>query len=969
MSHHFQSIKITDSDAFNKLSEATVTLWKAGVPTSFWAHNAIQTPEYATLILPPYQFEKERHWVELRDPFEFIEQIKESVRAEQKALMSAASVEDNASRNAKWIFIGYGNSNKKQPVFRINTAAQEYQDLVRNHVVANTAGIASGMYQVDLAVGALFSIHPEWSTKGLRATLLDMTQYAPVCLDASRVFSVEFEEQGADEFWDWRIVGRDAAASGSPTVYTIARFQIRDPADAAWQAEFRRLGRLVDHARCAALFNMGPLHEDVHILQGNSIYQAFEPVVDFGTQYRSLRWLVSRGNESAGRISRTPQNDTWFDSLRGEHISQVGGVWVNCLTEHNAGDIYVGSQIEIFMISPDWAGRPLPRECDALARRRFNQDTGDYMLDTFIFDPESGELVEVLLGVRFTKTPVASFTRALQRMTPSTSTKEKASPLPQPQISPVSYSHPVGEPKETPTATTAKPETATTSYPRRSLLKEMGEVVAELVGIEVTEIGPDANLADFGIDSLLGMELLGEIKTAFECEPDEVQIMGATTLRELVRCLPIAGASDDAPEDAAGSTSTDSFSFWSSGQSDGSSASTSTPPNTLWEPADIFEAFASTKARGDEMIKAHGLDNFHSVIIPESNRMCAALVVECFEALGCPLSTAKPGQTLHQITFEPQHKILVSYIYNFLDKSVDLLSPAGDGQYTRTSTPVPNESSQDILDALVAKYPLHDDFHRLTHHAGKHLADALRGKTDGNRILMGDPEGRRLCQSVYHSYAVNRIGFETMRDVLERVTAKINTKKNEGNSGPLRILELGGGTASATTALLPLLAKLHAQKVPVEYTFTDLSTSLVAQARRTLGKQYPFMKFTVQDIEKPVPSELSGKQHIVIASHCVHATRSLTASTRNIRGALAPEGFLMMFEMREAWPALDLPFGLYEGWWLFEDGRSHAYTDHRVWERCLTDAGYGGVRWTEGEREEHRYHMVVVASRGGFGRK
>jgi SAM-dependent methyltransferase len=169
---------------------------------------------------------------------------------------------------------------------------------------------------------------------------------------------------------------------------------------------------------------------------------------------------------------------------------------------------------------------------------------------------------------------------------------------------------------------------------------------------------------------------------------------------------------------------------------------------------------------------------------------------------------------------------------------------------------------------------------------------------------------------------------------------------------------MGGGTGSATSVLLPLLASWD---IPVEYTFTDLSSSLVAQARRTLGKQYPFMRFAVQDIEKPVSEELAGQQHIVIASHCVHATRSLTDSTRNIRQALRPEGFLMMFEMREAWPALDLTFGLYEGWWLFEDGRTHAYTSPEVWQRSLTAAGYGAVDWTDGALPEHKYYMVLIA--------
>lgn len=955
--HHFQGVKINDSDAFNKLSEATSSLWKEGVQTSFWSHNASQTHDYATLVLPPYQFEKEKHWVELKSPVELIEKIKQTIRSEN-SISHANLIEDG---NRRWIFTGYNDANsnsKKQPCFRINTASKDYQELVSSHVVANTAGICSGMLQVDLTVSSLFSLHPDWATKGLRATLHGMTNHAPICLDPTRALSLEFEDQG-DGFWDWKIVG---LSEGAPRIlHTTGSLQLRDPRDAEYQAEFRRLGRFIDHERCLALLNIGPSHDDVEILQGRSIYRAFRDIVDFGEQYRSMRWLVGRGKENAGRFSRTPQNDAWFDQLRGEHISQVGGIWVNCMTDHSPSDIFLGTEIETWMVSPDWANRSLPDHFDVLARHQRHEETGDYTSDSFVFDPTSGDLIEVLLGVHFTRTHCASFTRALQRMT-SDQPDANTGPTAPKMDEPVPMSVPPHSMIQSPETTTIKSQNAETSG--RDLIQEMREVVANLVGVDVAEIGPDANLPDFGVDSLLGLELQAEIKTAFDCTPDEVAILEATTIRKLVRCLPIAGqgttndgiqhqSPGQSTPDEVGSSSQPSDPYWSNTSSDDSRSTSSGTPDFLWSPSDILESFSGTKKLGDQMIVEHGLDNYDSVIIPESNRLCAALVVECFDELKCPLRSAKAGEVLDLIPFEPQHKILVNYIYQFLEKTIGLVSVEDNGQLTRTKTPAPKMSSQNILHELLDKFPDHGDFLRLTYHAGIHLARALAGSTDGNRVLMSNPEGRKLCQSVYHDYVLNRIGFETMRDVLDRLSGRIRTGK-----GPLRILEMGAGTGSATNVLLPLLASLD---IPVEYTFTDLSSSLVAQARRKLGPKYPFMKFAVQDIEKPVPEEIAGQQHIVIASHAVHATRSLTDSTRNIRQALRPEGFLMVLEMREAWPALDLTFGLYEGWWLFEDGRTHAYTSPEVWQRSLTEAGFEAVDWTDGALPEHKYYMVVIA--------
>lgn len=963
MTHHFQGLKINRDDGFNNLSEVTISLWKAGTPASFWPHNASQTHDYANLVLPPYQFEKEKHWVELRDPVEYIEKVKAAVRAE---LPQIPNPHENSmvDSNSRWFFTGYKDSSsdsKKQPCFQINTAAKGYQELVNSHLVAYTAGICSGMLQVDLAVGALFSLHPEWMANGWRATLRDATNHAPVCLDVSRVLSLEFEDQG-NSVWDWRIVS--SSEGTSRVLHTTGRFQVRDPRDNAWHTEFRRLARLIDHQRCLALLNIGPSDENVEILQGRNIYRTFSHIVDFGEQYRSLRWLVGKDNESAGRFSRTPKNDAWYDQLFGEHISQVGGIWVNCISDHSPSDIFLGAEIEMRMISPDWASRPLPSQCDVLARHQ-RHETGDYTSDSFVFDAASGELVEVLLGVRFIRTPSASFTRALQRMTSGQKPAENvvtnaptiSQPVPVSMPAPASSQTAIEPPKPAPT------EPQSTKSSDRDLLKEMGEVVANLVGVEASEIGPDANLADFGVDSLLGLELQAEIKTAFSCTPDEVEMMGATTIRELVGCLPIAGdfvdsgASHQPPADMsadeAGSASQPSDPYWSNPVSEDSRSTSTGIADLFWNPSDILEAFSGTKKRGDEMIVEHGLDNYDSVIIPESNRLCAALVVECFDDLGCPLRTAKAGDLLDPVPFEPQHKILMKYIYQFLEKTINLVTVEDNGKLRRTETPTPTMRSEEILHELLPKYPSHGDFLRLTHHAGIHLSRALSGKTDGNRVLMSNPEGRRLCQAVYHNYGLNQIGFETMRDVLDRVSHHIHEGK-----GPLRILEMGAGTGSASSVMLPLLASLN---IPVEYTFTDLSSSLVAQARRTLGKKYPFMKFAVQDIEKPVPDEFAGQQHIVIASHAVHATRSLEISTRSIRHALRPDGFLMVLEMREAWPALDLTFGLYEGWWLFEDGRTHAYTSPEVWKRDLTAAGYGAVDWTDGTLPEHKYYMVLIA--------
>lgn len=197
-----------------------------------------------------------------------------------------------------------------------------------------------------------------------------------------------------------------------------------------------------------------------------------------------------------------------------------------------------------------------------------------------------------------------------------------------------------------------------------------------------------------------------------------------------------------------------------------------------------------------------------------------------------------------------------------------------------------------------------------------------------------------------------------MWDVIRRLTEHMQSQQS---GETLKILEMGAGTGGTTYVLAPYLASLD---IPVEYTFTDLSPSMVANAKRKFSKQSPFMRFAVHDIEKSPTDELRG-QHIVIASNAIHATHNLVESATNIRKALRPDGFLMMLEMTEVVPFIDLIFGLLEGWWLFDDGRKHAIVPAEHWERDLQAAGFGHVDWTDGGLPENNFQKVIIALASG----
>lgn len=189
-----------------------------------------------------------------------------------------------------------------------------------------------------------------------------------------------------------------------------------------------------------------------------------------------------------------------------------------------------------------------------------------------------------------------------------------------------------------------------------------------------------------------------------------------------------------------------------------------------------------------------------------------------------------------------------------------------------------------------------------------------------------------------------------LSSVLERI----------GGSREVRILELGAGTGGTTKFIIQELAGLG-NKHRFSYTFTDLSSSLVAAARRKSSK-WPFMHYTVLDVEKDPDPQLAGAYDIIISTNCIHATKDLVQSTTNIRKMLQADGVLCLVELTRNLFWFDLVFGLLEGWWLFSDSREHALADERRWERCLQAAGFEWVEWSDTASEESNILRVITAS-------
>lgn len=136
-------------------------------------------------------------------------------------------------------------------------------------------------------------------------------------------------------------------------------------------------------------------------------------------------------------------------------------------------------------------------------------------------------------------------------------------------------------------------------------------------------------------------------------------------------------------------------------------------------------------------------------------------------------------------------------------------------------------------------------------------------------------------------------------------------------SSHMSVLEIGGGTAAATKALLPAFGPPN-MSIIKSYTFTDISSSFFDHASVDLEQWSHLMIFRKLDIEASAEEQgfQDGSYDLIIASNVLHATKYIGNTLRNVRNMLRPGGKLVLIEITCPQPYLNVSFGGLPGWWL-----------------------------------------------------
>jgi acyl transferase domain-containing protein/acyl carrier protein/SAM-dependent methyltransferase len=1063
--HSLFPINLSREDATGSLADTIVNLWKSGHQVQFWPFHRLQRDFYAQLSLPPYQFEKTKHWLD------WAEIVPETAPANPAVLPREEERESTLLS-----LIGFSDGERRGAEFCVEPRSEEWRRLVEGHAVLGNPLCPAPLY-VELVSRAVLYLADTTSLSSPPVLCLRSLEIvAPLGLSQDAYAKLQLTRvDDKERTWKFAFYARPRQLSSTTSTdhgFTLhATGEVSMGNETEVRAEFKRTERLLPYRIPENLL----AQTDGEAMNGSLVYRVFNRVVRYDDYYKGVHRIVSKDGAVAAQVVLQNPDLGWTkdhvcNPLALDNFLQVAGLHVNSLNVCGENEVSVCTKVERIQLSPSFDTTRGNGDWAVFSNLHPISDK-EVENDVYVFDAATEKLVLIVLGAHFSKVLVTSLGKVLARAntsgTPLDSTRSNRGTMPV-TTAPDDVPSPATKVQEIrPTAAPAartlpNGDMARLSEPDRSSLeKELRQLLGRITEIPEKEFRGEAALMDLGIDSLMVTEIMAEVSTAFDVDipQDDLQdlstfqslrdylvrrtarshnvsyeakgsdtqaafqadnqfqrvdkgsldVIGKTTpneeanrrLAQLVAshldsdadflrstnlanrgldsllCMELAtdiqrsfGIDIDVTQLTTESTFADLSDMVVGPSSSGSSSPhdfmITTPvaemtTDTEYENVSVPEedepdlteaqrAFQKIQYDYDMYAKEVGFIGFWKNVFPTQSRLVLAYVVEAFADLGCPLDLLQPGQKVPQLPVLPKHERLRGVFYEILRDSQLILYNGVD--YIRSETRVDPIPSAEIYAQIIREHPQHAKEHQLLHLCGSILAQLVSGQRDPIHLLFGTKKNKELLEQVYSNGPMYLAMTRLLGDFLEKALTM-----NAHGHKKIHILELGAGTGATTRWVADVLARAG---IAFTYTFSDISPSLVAAAKRKFSK-YDFMEFMVLDIEKNPPEKLAEHYHTILSTNCIHATSNLPRSLTHIYQMLQPGGFVSLVEFTKNMFWFDIVFGLLEGWWLFNDGREHVLADEAFWEQCMRSAGFQHVAMTEGPSLESNTVRIITA--------
>jgi len=207
------------------------------------------------------------------------------------------------------------------------------------------------------------------------------------------------------------------------------------------------------------------------------------------------------------------------------------------------------------------------------------------------------------------------------------------------------------------------------------------------------------------------------------------------------------------------------------------------------------------------------------------------------------------------------------------------------------------------------------------------LGSVLRGETNSVKVLM---ENNLLAELSGSGILVS--GAYSQLQHLVDLLAHKNPR--------MRILEIGAGSAGATSSVLETLASGSTLKRFQEYVFTDSAGWCVTEAQSRFSGHNGLVFQTLDVLQDPISQGFEAHSFdLIIAANAISQTENLETGLKRIHSLLKPSGSLVMLETTRSTVTYEILSRTLTGKWKQE--RTSLTEDE--WNTILQQCGFSGV--------------------------
>ena len=500
------------------------------------------------------------------------------------------------------------------------------------------------------------------------------------------------------------------------------------------------------------------------------------------------------------------------------------------------------------------------------------------------------------------------------------------------------------------------PSTEGTSSSKNNQGRQVAlNLLSETSGASIASIEGKATLEELGIDSLSAVELKGDLEDAFGIEIEDDRFTLESTVKEVLDFLGVGIASQGAISLPAAAAKPTTQAAQDLSSRVGSNSPVEKEQAKKIELASPMEALIECEASFDKAAAQRGFLHYWAETAQSQDELLLAYICEAFRALGSDIGRIPRGEQIPSITHLPKHKKVMNRLLDILEKH-DLLTREGS-TLIRSSRQSPSTSPQELHEQFIAQFPQYAGEARLMALTGPKLAECLTGKTDPIGLMFRGATAQKVMEDYYCRSPMLSTLTEQIVTFLRTV---LTSSSASSKDSPIKILEVGAGFGGTTTRLAEVI---EASGVPVSYTFTDISSSLVKGAKSKFAR-YPWMEYQPLNLENEMPDSLRNRYHIVIGTNCVHATTNKTKVIGRLKTLLNAQGFIVLSEVTQLVDWYDIVFGLLDGWWLANDGSTYPLQPPESWVRSFETAGFANanISYSRGPSPESNTQRLLVAS-------